>query len=94
MLLDPFKRFYLVLEPIVQASALLDLLSRKETIGTNTIIERYDYYIHPGGFDQTGTIVVGVGIRIISPSLNPEEDRQLGGLHICRSIDIQEEAVL
>jgi hypothetical protein len=70
MILHPLESLDLIFQPIVQASLLLNFLTSKKTVWSNTVIEGDDHDIQLRGLDQARTVVILIRQRRKSPALN------------------------
>ena len=62
VLLQPLQSLDLILETIVGATSLDNLLRGKEAIGTNAVVEVYNDNVVVACFDQTGAVVIGIRV--------------------------------
>jgi hypothetical protein len=86
MFLDPLESLDLIFEAVIQTSAILDLLASQEPVWTNSVVEGNHDDVRARRFDQPGSIVVCIRIRIEATTLYPKEHREIGrvlwGIHI------------
>jgi len=73
MLLHPLHGLPLIQKADVQVSILPDLLACQETERTDTIVECDNNHVATGRIDKRRAIVVAIGVRNISTTLNPEK---------------------
>lgn len=92
--LDPLQQLNHILEPIVQTAKPLDFLRSQEPIWAHTIVEGDNHHVEIRCFNQSSPVVSGIGQRIVSAALDPDEYRQrVKDGRIRRRIDIYKETI-
>jgi hypothetical protein len=81
VLLHPLQSFDLIFETIVGASAFDNLVGCEESIRSNAVVEVYNDNIVVACLNQTGPVVVGVGVCVESTTL----DEKVDGERVVRS---------
>lgn len=75
VLFDPSEGFALVQQSGIQVPVLLDSLAGQEAKGTNTIIECYKYDRVTRFLYDLGSVVVGIRVLCVAPTLYEEPNR-------------------
>jgi hypothetical protein len=91
ILLNPLQSLDLISQTVVGSAALNDLIRSQEAIRTNTVVEVDNDNIVVTCFNQTGAVVVRVGVCVKSTALDEEVDgERVVRSGICRSKDVDE----
>ncbi|WDK17654.1 hypothetical protein CGRA01v4_08936 [Colletotrichum graminicola] len=91
--LQPLQPLDLVLQAVVQARPVLNLLALQETIGPDAVVDLDHQNVSKHG--QIAAVEVGVGEGLEAPALDEVQDRQLRlGRRVGRREDVEVQAVL
>ena len=92
--LNPFQEHSLIKQAIIKVAILTNLFACKEAQGPYAIVEVHEYNAVSRLLDHPSTIIIGVGVGLVAPTLNVDPGLQLRFLcSIARREDIDEETV-